>query len=141
MLWYLEQELELEPERSLGKCQVSVESLGLHNAVTGQKGRGLATAGHGRQPGPKRGAESQTGERGPGLTSRPFFQDLKAGKDLRDRLYGRYSVTEGDTEAQNGESVQSALGGHSRASMARGAPTPHLVLIPLHQDLKEVTSG
>lgn len=51
------------------------------------------------------------------------------------------SGTEGDTEAQPGESVQRALGGHSRARVARGASTPHLVLIPLHQALEEVTSG
>lgn len=45
------------------------------------------------------------------------------------------------TQAQNGESVQRALGRHRKARVARGALTPHLVLIPLYQATDKVTSG
>lgn len=47
--------------------------------------------GQGRDPGPKHDAVFEMGERGPRATSRSFFQDLGAEKDLKDRLCGRHS--------------------------------------------------
>lgn len=142
-----ERESESEPEGNLGKCPVSVESLGLDNRF--REGLrpsplhwvGPGCSGAGKSGRPKVRGPVQNGERDSSPHSGPFFQDLGTKKELRARPVADIQGTDGDTEARHGESGQRALGGHSRVRVARGAWTPHLVLIPRHQALEEVTSG